>query len=59
MKTLAVIPCYNEALTIGRVVLKARKHIGEVLVVDDGSSDATVEMVQRWAGMIYEHYYPY
>ena len=52
MKILGAISCYNDELTTGSVILKARKHVDEVLVVDDGSRDATVEMEQRWAGMI-------
>jgi glycosyltransferase involved in cell wall biosynthesis len=35
-----VIPAFNEATTIGRVVAGAR-HFGTVIVVDDASSDAT------------------
>jgi len=31
MKTLAAIPCHNEGLTIGSVVLKARKYVDHVL----------------------------
>jgi len=57
MKTLAAIPCYNEALSIGSVVLKARRHVdtnflekslikNKPLVVDDGSSDGTAEVAQ-------------
>ncbi|NQE55023.1 hypothetical protein C5S29_15710 [ANME-1 cluster archaeon GoMg3.2] len=32
MKTLAAIPCHNEELAIGSVVLIARKYVAEVLV---------------------------
>lgn len=37
----AVIPAYNEELTIGSVITKTKKYIEKVIVVDDGSSDAT------------------
>ena len=41
MKTVAVIPCHNEAAHIGAVVTKAKKHVDHVLVVNDGSTDYT------------------
>lgn len=37
----AVIPAYNEERTITQVIKDALKHVKEVLVVDDGSWDAT------------------
>ena len=37
----AVIPCYNEATSIAGVVAATRKHLPGVIVVDDGSTDAT------------------
>src|SRR4051812_5440880 len=42
---LAVVPSYNEAATVGRVVRDLREHRPDVdvLVVDDGSTDATAE----------------
>jgi glycosyltransferase involved in cell wall biosynthesis len=36
-----LIPAYNCAATIGEVVSGARRHVERVLVVDDGSTDAT------------------
>ena len=44
-----LIPAYNEGLTIGSVVLQARKHADMVLVVNDGSKDRTSE-IARGAG---------
>jgi len=45
-RTLAVVPCYNEEATIGSVVLKAKRHVNEVLVVDDGSTDDTTKIAR-------------
>jgi len=41
---VVVIPAYNEELTIGTVVLGAKKYATEVIVVDDGSTDYTSEI---------------
>ena len=37
----AVIPAFNEAKHIGRMVEGALRHVDDVLVVDDGSKDST------------------
>lgn len=39
----AVIPCFNEAANISAVVTEVRRRLAAVIVVDDGSTDATVE----------------
>ncbi len=41
---VAIIPAFNEGLTIGSVVLGAKKHVSKVIVVDDGSTDRTSEI---------------
>jgi glycosyltransferase involved in cell wall biosynthesis len=43
---LALVPAHDEAPRIGRVVEVARRHV-PVIVVDDGSSDATAEVAER------------
>lgn len=46
MKTIIVIPAYNEELTIGSVVTLAKKY-GDVLVVDDGSEAGTTKFIKK------------
>ena len=55
MKTLAAIPCHNEGLTIGSVVLKARKYVDLVLVIDDGSADDTVDVAESAGAVVVSH----
>lgn len=43
MNIWIVIPVFNEAATVGEVVREARRH-GPVLVVDDGSGDASARV---------------
>jgi polyprenyl-phospho-N-acetylgalactosaminyl synthase len=46
----AVIPTYDNPMTIGRVVAEVRRHLQDVVVVDDGSSAAGragVDAVER------------
>lgn len=50
-KVVAVVPAFNEELAIGSVVLETKKHVEEVIVVDDGSTDKTAE-IARLAGAI-------
>ncbi len=41
---VAVIPAYNEEVAIGSVVLKTKRYVDKVIVVDDGSKDRTAEV---------------
>lgn len=45
MRLLALIPAYNEAAAIQRVVTESLRHL-PVLVVDDGSQDATAALAR-------------
>lgn len=45
MRTLIAIPVYNEARTLPRVLAAVRRYARDVLVVDDGSTDGTPELL--------------
>lgn len=47
MKSIAVIPAFNEASRIGPVVKEAVKQVDEVIVVDDHSRDNTLEVATK------------
>jgi len=49
-KTAAIIPAYNEAQNIDRVlgVLTQAEFLSEIIVIDDGSTDNTEEVVSRF-----------
>ncbi len=53
--TLAAIPCYNEELRIGSIILLCRHFVDEVLVVDDGSSDNTADVAMEAGATVIRH----
>ena len=53
--SLAIIPCYNEEHTIGSVVLKTKKHVSKVLVIDDGSVDDTAKIAADAGAEVITH----
>jgi glycosyltransferase involved in cell wall biosynthesis len=51
------MPAYNEAKYIGSVILQARRFADEVVVVDDGSSDATANIARLAGATVVRHEY--
>ncbi len=52
---IAVIPAYNEERFIGSVVIQTRRFVETVIVVDDGSSDATGEIARAAGAVVLTH----
>ena len=57
IRTLAIIPCYNEETAIGSVILKTKRHVNEVLVIDDGSLDDTRKIAEDAGATVISHKY--
>ena len=51
-RIVAVIPCYNTASHIAEVVTKCLPHVSQVIVVDDGSTDGTVEVAKKTGALV-------
>ncbi|SEP10317.1 Glycosyltransferase involved in cell wall bisynthesis [Halorientalis persicus] len=49
------IPTYNEEVGIGSVVLRAKEVASEVIIVDDGSTDNTVELAKKAGATVIQH----
>ena len=47
LRTCALIPTYDNPLTIAGVVSEVRRHLDDVLVVDDGSHDEARRVARR------------
>jgi glycosyltransferase involved in cell wall biosynthesis len=53
MKNLLVIPAFNEEPTIPQLVKAAKKHIQDIMVIDDGSTDATTLVAALAGAMVH------
>ncbi len=55
MTIVAILPAFNEEVTIGSVVLHARQHADHIIVIDDGSTDRTAEVAQLAGAKVIRH----
>lgn len=53
--TIAAMPAYNEERSIAKMVLGCKKYVDRVVVVDDGSSDATAEIAEALGAHVVRH----
>lgn len=55
MKTVLVIPIYNEGAHVRPLIEESKKYVDEIIAVDDGSSDNTYEEVQKTGVTVLKH----
>ncbi|MDH5690862.1 MAG: glycosyltransferase family 2 protein, partial [Candidatus Bathyarchaeota archaeon] len=55
VKTVAIIPAYNEEGSIAKVVLGARRYVDQVVVCDDGSNDMTFMIARAIGARVVRH----
>lgn len=55
MRTICVIPAFNEEENIGWVVRECRNYVDEVIVVDDGSTDRTSSEAKEAGAIVLRH----
>lgn len=49
----AIILSFNEEIHIGRCIERIRDHVARIIVIDSGSTDATVEIAERLGAEVY------
>ncbi|MCM1567464.1 MAG: glycosyltransferase family 2 protein [Dehalobacter sp.] len=54
-KVMVAIPCYNEEVAIGSIVLRAKRYADHVVVIDDGSKDKTAEIAKIAGAEVLTH----
>lgn len=55
MKIVCVIPAYNEAKKISKVINDVRSLVDEIIVIDDASSDNTSEISRQAGASVFRH----
>jgi len=52
MRVLVAIPVYNEERHVACVIAQARRHVEDILIVDDGSPDRTGDILSETPGVV-------
>jgi glycosyltransferase involved in cell wall biosynthesis len=55
VKILAAMPAFNEEKFIAKTIVGAKKYVDQVIVVDDGSNDATKDIAEEMGVMVIRH----
>jgi len=52
---IAAIPCFNEERSIGSIVLKTKRYVDKVIVIDDSSTDDTAQVASDAGAIVCQH----
>ena len=55
MYVCLLLPAYNEAKTIDRIIREASEFVHDILVIDDGSIDQTTQIAEKAGGKVIKH----
>lgn len=55
IKITAILPAYNEEVSIGSIVISTLKYVDNVFVIDDGSTDNTSDIAKRAGAEVINH----
>lgn len=55
VKSVAIIPAYNEEVALGSIILRTLEYVDQVIVIDDGSSDKTSKIAKLAGAEIIKH----
>lgn len=55
MKTIAIIPAFNEESTIGDVIKGTSPFVDEILVINDGSTDKTIDAAKNAGAIVIDN----
>lgn len=55
MYVCLLLPAYNEAKTIDRIIREASEFVHDILVIDDGSIDQTAQIAEKAGGKVITH----
>lgn len=51
----AILPAYNEEISIGSMVLRTKRYVDRIIVIDDGSSDHTADVAELAGAEVIRH----
>lgn len=55
IKVLAAMPAYNEEKFLAKTIIGTKKYVDKILVIDDGSTDATKAIAEELGALVVHH----